>query len=157
MIEFPTSLDDLPTTMPRWIGQPMPRVEDRSLLTGQTPFVDNLTFPGMLHCAILRSPYAHARIVSVDTAAAAKVPGVVAIVTGEDARRETKPMYTAPQGWGTHCIAGDKVRFAGEPVAAVAATSRYIAEDAAELIEVEYTSHWNPSSTQQRPPPRTAP
>jgi CO/xanthine dehydrogenase Mo-binding subunit len=138
MIDFPMSLDDLPTTMPRWIGQPMPRVEDRSLLTGQTPFVDNLTFPGMLHCAIVRSPYAHARIVSVDIAAAAKVAGVLAIVTGEDARRETKPMYTAPQGWGTHCLAWDKVRFAGEPVAAVAATSRYIAEDAAELIEVEY-------------------
>lgn len=138
MVEFPQSIDDLPTSMPRWVGQPVPRVEDRSLLTGQTEFVDNIMLPGMLHCAIVRSPYAHARIKSVDVSAAAKLAGVVAIVTGEDARRETRPIYTAPPGWGGYCLATDKVRFAGEPVAAVAATSRYIAEDAAELIEVEY-------------------
>jgi len=138
VVEFPKSIDELPTSMPRWVGQPMPRVEDRSLLTGQTEFIDNFVLPGMLHCAIVRSPYAHARIVSVDVSAAMRLPGVVAVVTGEDARRETRPIHTAPPGWGTHCLATDKVRFAGEPVAAVAAVSRYVAEDAAELIEVEY-------------------
>jgi CO/xanthine dehydrogenase Mo-binding subunit len=138
MIELPRSIDDLPTSMPRWVGQPIPRVEDRSLLTGQTAFIDNLNFPGMLHCAFVRSPHAHARIKSVDISDAGKLDGVVAIVTGEDARRETKPIHTAPPGWGSYCLAADKVRFFGEPVAAVAATSRYIAEDAAELIQVEY-------------------
>lgn len=138
MVEWPKSIDDLPTSMPKWVGQPMPRVEDRSLLTGQTEFIDNLMLPGMLHCAIVHGPYAHARIKSIDVSAAAAVPGVVAIVTGDDARRETRPIHTAPPGWGTYCLATDKVRFAGEPIVAVAATSRYVAEDAAELVEIEY-------------------
>ncbi len=66
------------------------------------------------------------------------LPGVVAIVTGEDALRWSFPAITAPDGWGTHCMATDRVRFVGEPVVAVAATSRYIAEDALELITVDY-------------------
>jgi CO/xanthine dehydrogenase Mo-binding subunit len=63
---------------------------------------------------------------------------VLAVVTGEDAKRWCSPSPSLPEGWGTYCLAVDKVRFVGEPVAAVAATSRYVAEDAAELIEVEY-------------------
>jgi CO/xanthine dehydrogenase Mo-binding subunit len=137
-MELPKSFDELPTSSPRWIGRPVRRVEDPHLITGRTEFIDNLTLPGMLHCAILRSPYAHARIVRVDTSAAEALPGVVVTVTGEDAERWTRRASTVPEKWGTYCLAVDKARFVGEPVAAVAATSRYLAEDALELIEVEY-------------------
>jgi CO/xanthine dehydrogenase Mo-binding subunit len=137
-VNIPNKLSGLPVSEPKWIGRSVDRVEDPLLLTGRAEFIDNLTLPGMLHCAILRSPYAHARIRGVDVSAAAELPGVVAIVTGEDAERWLRPIGTVPEGWGSHSIATDKVRFVGEPVAAVAATSRYIAEDALELISVDY-------------------
>ena len=137
-IEFPRLPEDLPVSAPRWVGRGVNRVEDPVLLTGRAEFIDNLTRPGMLHCAILRSPYAHARVGRIDTSEAERLPGVVAIVTGEDALRWTRPSPTSPKGWGTHCLATDKVRFVGEPVAAVAAVSRYVAEDALELIDVSY-------------------
>jgi CO/xanthine dehydrogenase Mo-binding subunit len=127
-----------PNTAPRYVGQPVERIEDPSLLTGQTEFIDNVVLPRMLHCAILRSPHAHARITAIDTSEAEKLPGVFAVVTGEDAKRWSNPCMTVPPGWGTHCLATEKVRFVGEPVAAVAAVSRYVAEDALELISVEY-------------------
>ena len=92
----------------------------------------------MLFAAILRSPHAHARIKRIDTSKAQKLPGVAAIVTGDDAKAWSEPVPGFPLGWAGHCLALDKVRFVGDPVAAVAATSRYIAEDALELIEVEY-------------------
>jgi len=138
VVKIPNTIGDLPTTNPRFIGKSVQRVEDPSLLTGKTAFIDNLTFPGMLHCAILRSPHAHARILSIDTKAAEALPGVFAVVTGEDAKRWSNPTPTVPEGWGTYCLAADKARFVGEPVAAVAAVSRYVAEDALELIQVEY-------------------
>jgi CO/xanthine dehydrogenase Mo-binding subunit len=128
----------LPNTAPKYVGQPVERIEDPSLLTGQTEFIDNVVLPRMLHCAILRSPHAHARITAIDTSEAEKLPGVFAVVTGEDAKRWSNPCMTVPPGWGAHCLATDKVRFVGEPVAAVAAVSRYVAEDALELISVEY-------------------
>lgn len=137
-VTIPRSLAELPTTQPRYVGQPVKRVEDPSLLTGRTEFIDNVQLPGMLHCAILRSPHAHARIKGVDISAATRLPGVVAIVTGEDAARWARPIGTVPEGWGTYCLAQDKVRFVGEPVAAVAAVNRYVAEDALELIRVDY-------------------
>jgi len=130
--------DPLPTSSRRFVGRSVERVEDRSLVTGHTEFIDNVRLPDMLHCAILRSPYAHARVKRVDASAAAQLPGVVAVITGEDALRWSFPTSTVPEGWGTHCLATDKVRYVGEPVAAVAATSRYIAEDAVELIAAEY-------------------
>jgi carbon-monoxide dehydrogenase large subunit len=136
--EIPKTLEELPTSSPRWIGRGVNRIEDPLLLTGRAEFIDNLNQPGMLHCAILRSPCAHARIVKIDTRAAEQMAGVVAVVTGADARRWSNPAATIPEGWGTYCLATDKVRFVGEPVAAVAATSRYVAEDALELIDVEY-------------------
>jgi len=116
----------------------VPRVEDAELLTGRTEFIDNVALPGMLHCAILRSPHPHARIAKVDTGEAQRLPGVVAVATGEDARRWTHAAATAPPGWGAYCLAVGKVRFVGEPVAAVAATTRALAEDAIERIEVAY-------------------
>ena len=138
MVNIPKTLEGLPTSSPRWIGKSVKRVEDPLLITGRAEFIDNVTLPKMLHCAILRSPYAHARIKGVDTSEAEKLPGVMAVVTGEDAKRWTYPAATMPEGWGTYCLAVDKARFVGEPVAAVAATSRYVAEDALELIDVDY-------------------
>jgi len=129
---------DLPVSAPRFVGKAVNRVEDPMLLTGRVEFIDNVVVPGMLHCAILRSPYAHARIKSIDVREAEKLPGVVAVITGEDAKRWSNPMSTIPEGWGGYCLATDKARFMGEPVAAVAATSRYVAEDALDLITVEY-------------------
>jgi CO/xanthine dehydrogenase Mo-binding subunit len=120
------------------VGRVVNRVEDPELLTGRTEFIDNIVLPGMLHCAILRSPFAHARIASIDVGAAEAMPGVAAVVSGEDASRWSFVATTSPEGWGSHCLATDKVRFVGEPVAAVAATSRYLAEDALERIEVDY-------------------
>ena len=137
-IKIPTLPEQLPTTQPRFVGKEIKRVEDPGLVAGTAAFIDNLSLPGMLHCAILRSPHPHARVVKVDVRAAEALPGVFAVLTGEDVRRWANPAYTAPEGWGGYCIAVDKVRFVGEPVAAVAAVSRYVAEDALELIEVEY-------------------
>lgn len=136
--EIAKTIAEMPTSSPRFIGKSVQRIEDPMLLTGRVEFIDNVSLPGMLHCAILRSPYPHARIKSVDVSEAQKLPGVVAVLTGEEARRSTQPMPSMPDGWGTYCLAADKVRFVGEPVAAVAATSRYIAEDALELITVDY-------------------
>ncbi|TAK53745.1 MAG: xanthine dehydrogenase family protein molybdopterin-binding subunit [Gammaproteobacteria bacterium] len=130
--------DQLPTSQVRYVGREVTRIEDPGLVAGSTQFIDNLALPGMLHCAILRSPHPHARIIRVNANPALALDGVVAVLTPEDVRRLANPALTAPAGWGTHCLATDKVRFVGEPVAAVAATSRHIAEDALELIEVEY-------------------
>ena len=137
-IEIPKDLAGLPTKRPRFVGRGIRRIEDVGLLTGRVEFVDDVVLPRMLHCAILRSPFAHARITHVDTRSAEALEGVVAVVTGEDALRWSFPAQSSPDGWGVHCIAGEKVHYVGEPVAAVAATSRRVAEDAAELIEVEY-------------------
>ncbi len=135
---MPALPGDLPTSELRWVGRRVARKEDAPLLTGRTTFIGDVVLAGMLHGAILRSPLPHARITSVDTAAALALPGVVAVVTGADAQRWTNPARSAPEGWGTHCLAVDKVHFVGEPVAAVAAVSRAVAEDALELIDVDY-------------------
>jgi len=137
-VEIPKSIADLPNSAPRFIGKAVNRVEDPALLTGRAAFIDNWTLPGMLHCAILRSPHAHARITSIDVNAAEQLPGVFAVVTGKDAERWSSRMATIPEKWGAYCLATDKVRFVGEPLAAVAAINRYVAEDALELINVDY-------------------
>ncbi|MCP5041932.1 MAG: xanthine dehydrogenase family protein molybdopterin-binding subunit [bacterium] len=138
MSEIPNKIEELPTSEARFVGKAVPRVEDPALITGEVEFIDNVSLPGMLHCAILRSPFAHAKIESIDLEEALELPGVVAIVTGDDAVKWTTPPMTMPEGWGDLPLAANKVRFVGEPVAAVAATSRYIAEDALELIDVDY-------------------
>lgn len=137
-IKIPTLPDQLPGGVPRYIGKPIDRVEDPGLVAGTAEFIDNFSLPGMLHCAILRSPHPHARIVHIDASAALAMDGVAAVITGEDFVRWCNPAFTAPEGWGSHSLAVGKVRFVGEPVAAVAASSRYLAEDALELIQVEY-------------------
>src|SRR5213079_338200 len=121
-------------------GQPLKRVEDADLLRGRGRFGDDLPVPrGTLHAAILRSLHPHAELVAIDAAAALAMPGVACVVTGEDARRWTRPfavaVKTAMQHW---CLAVDRVRYVGEPVAVVLAQTRHLAEDAIEQIAVEY-------------------
>jgi len=123
-----------------WIGRSLERVEDAALLRGAGRFADDLPTPaGTLHAAFVRSPLAHARVLSVDTERARALPGVAAVVTGEEAARHTLPLLTAvrvdaPQ----HALATDRVRYTGEPVAIVLARDRYVAEDALDLVDVRY-------------------
>lgn len=125
---------------PPWTGRSIPRVEDAALLSGRGRFIDDLGVrPGTLHAAILRSPYPHADIVSIDTAAAKQSAGVVAVLDGEDVRKLTSSLVVGVKA-PVECwpIAVGRVRYVGEPVAIVVATDRYLAEDAVELIEVQY-------------------
>jgi carbon-monoxide dehydrogenase large subunit len=123
----------------RWIGQNMKRVEDPRLLAGQGRYIDDVALPGMLHAAALRSPHAHARIRSIDVSRARALPGVVAVMTGAEVAKVAgaMPCFANPPV-EQRCVAHERVRHVGEPVAIVAAESRYIAEDALELIEVDY-------------------
>lgn len=122
-----------------WIGVSLDRREDLRLLAGRGRFTDDMSLPRMAHAAVLPSPYAHARIVSIDTSAALALPGVYKILTGAEFAKTVGPMPTLSNPPVIqHCIAIDRVRHVGEPVAAIVAESRYIAEDAAALIEVEY-------------------
>ncbi len=124
----------------RWIGKSLPRVEDERLMRGAGRYIDDLDpFPGCKVAAIVRSPYAHARICRIDVETALRVSGVVGVITGADVRREMRPFPVGvPAPIEYYPMAIDKARFVGEPVAVVVADSRYIAEDAAELVHVEY-------------------
>ncbi|WP_244851212.1 molybdopterin cofactor-binding domain-containing protein [Caballeronia sp. SL2Y3] len=124
----------------RHVGRPMPRFEDPAILTGRGRYGDDLAVkPGTLQAAILRSPHAHADIVSIDTEAASKLHGVRAILTRDDLRPWSRPFVVGVKSpmeqWA---LAMDRVRYVGEPVAVVMAESRAIAEDAMDLIKVEY-------------------
>jgi 2-furoyl-CoA dehydrogenase large subunit len=123
-----------------WIGKPVKRVEDARLLTGRGRFIDDHPPVGNVHhAAIVRSPYAHARILGYDVATALKMDGVVGIVTGEDVAKSTRPFsvgVTAPVHY--YCTATDRARFVGEPVAVVVARDRYRAEDATDAVVVHY-------------------
>jgi carbon-monoxide dehydrogenase large subunit len=116
----------------------MLRKEDPRLIRGQGNFVDDVQLPGMLHMAILRSPVAHARIKSIDTSAAAALPGVVAVVTGADLAAQGLAWMPTLSNDVQAVLATDKVRFQGQEVAFALATSRYVARDAIELIDVDY-------------------
>ena len=132
-----------------FIGKRIKRNEDPRLLTGQALFVDDVDIPGMLHAAFVRSDYAHAKIVNIDTSTARQMPGVVAVYTAEDMGDEWQPgppLVSPPptvedvifHSRRQAPLVKDKVRHAGETVAVVVAESRYLAEDAAEEIWVEY-------------------
>ncbi|NDW04894.1 xanthine dehydrogenase family protein molybdopterin-binding subunit [Jiella pacifica] len=124
----------------RWVGRSVPRIEDAALLTGRGRFIDDLpTHAGTLAAAILRSPHGHAAIRSIDATAALASDGVVAVVTGDDVQRLTRSMTVGVKA-NVECwpIATDRVRYVGEPVAIVVAADRYLAEDAAERIAVDY-------------------
>ena len=123
----------------KWVGKSIRRLEDPKLLAGEARYIDDVHESGMLHAAVLRSPYAHARIKRIDTSRAKALPGVVAVVTGKEAAVLAGPVPAfCTEPVVQHAIAIEKVRFAGEAVAAVAAVDRYVAEDAIDLIEVEW-------------------
>jgi CO/xanthine dehydrogenase Mo-binding subunit len=124
----------------RWIGRNARRVEDPAILSGRGVYVGDVALPGMLHAAVLRSPHAHALITAIDTSGAFEVAGVAAVVTGSD-------LPGLVGSVGSFCeepivqqaLATERVRYEGEGVAAVAASSRAAAEDACERILVEYS------------------
>ena len=125
------------------IGRNIPRREDRRFLTGTARYIDDLPVAGALHARFVRSPHAHARILGIDTSAARALPGVVAIATGHDLAQWTQALRLAPAIEGLHPVTIEtlpttKVRFHGDPVACIVATSRTAADDAAELVAVEY-------------------
>src|SRR5258708_23224972 len=139
------------------IGEPVVRKEDAELVTGQGRFADDVNLPGQAYAVMVRSPHAHARIRAIDTKAAMAAPGVLAVLTGRDLvadglqpiphkvwsqhpaevalkGREGFKTFTAPH----YPLPPDKVRFVGEAVAMVVATSVGAAKDAAELVEIDY-------------------
>ena len=123
-----------------YVGRSVERVEDAALLSGLGRYIDDLgTRPGTLHAAILRSPHAHADILNIDTVAARALPGVVAVVTGQDLDAITTGLVPAVRAAvDARAIAVDRVRYVGEPVAIVVARDRYLAEDGCDLIDVQY-------------------
>jgi carbon-monoxide dehydrogenase large subunit len=129
--------------LPRLVGARVARREDPRLLTGQGSYVDDHRPARMLYAAFLRSPHAHARIRRLDVSAALALPGVAAVLTGEDIARSSKPVRAASKTPNVKTtsyppLALGKVRHVGEAVAMVAAESRYVAEDAVERIVVDY-------------------
>jgi len=132
----------------RHIGRPVPRNEDNRLLRGKGLFVDDIELPGMLHATFLRSTYAHARIKGLDTSAAKRRVGVIAVYTAQDLGDywapgpllvEPPPIEGIVFNQRTQVpLAKEMVRHVGEPVAIIIAESRYIAEDAANEIVVDY-------------------
>ncbi len=126
-----------------YVGERVRRREDLPLLTGRATYMDDLRLPGMLAVAFLRSPHAHARLVSVDAGAALRLPGVVAVLTGQDVARLARPIRAELSAPGYRAsdwpaLAQGKVRYVGEPVAAVVAADRYRAEDALDAVRVVY-------------------
>ena len=133
--------------MTTYIGKSLKRFEDPRLVQGQGTFVDDLHFPDMLHAVVLRSPHAHARLVSIAAAAVRAMPGVVAVLTAQDltgAVDDIPPRYTpelAGRSVPEHpVLARHKVCYVGQPVAIVVAHDRYQARDALEAFQVTYQS-----------------
>lgn len=141
MNDMPLSAVDRPNS---YIGRSVPRPNAKRLVAGRGSYVDDLRLPRMAHVAFLRSPHAHARILSIDTAAAKRSPGVIRVVTGAEMATVCTPwvgvlhhlkgLKSAPQ----HALAVDRACWQGEPVVAVVARSRAEAEDAVGLLEVEW-------------------
>ena len=128
-----------------WFGAKFNRKEDQRLLTGRGRYIADIVVPGMLHLVFVRSQVAHARIKSIDTSKAKAMPGVVAVITGDDIKDQIAPLPqpvvvpNMPAKYPTHWpLAVGKVRFHGDALAAVVARDKYVAEDAAEAIEVDY-------------------
>ena len=120
------------------IGDSIKRKEDDRFIRGKGNYLDDIVLPGMLHMAIHRSPFAHAKIKSINTDAASAVPGVIAVVTGALLAQHKLAWMPTLSGDTQAVLATDKVRFQGQEVACVIATDPYVARDAAALIEVDY-------------------
>jgi CO/xanthine dehydrogenase Mo-binding subunit len=117
------------------VGKPLRKFDDRAKCTGQTRFADDIVLPRMLFAKLLRSPVPHALIKHIDVSKALKLPGVIAVITGRDL---PIPYGILPVSEDEHALCIDKVRFIGDPVAAIAAIDEDTAFDAMDLIEVEY-------------------
>ncbi len=122
---------------------PLPRKEDYRLLTGQGRYLDDIVVPGALHAHFVRSPHAHARIRSIDTSKALAMPGVITAVSATELMEWTTTLRMAPPIEGLQpteitTLPADKARFQGDPIVCIIATDRYLAEDAAELVEIDY-------------------
>ena len=135
--------DLLASTPAKWVGQSLPRLEDARFVTGRGQYVDDIRLPGMLHAAVLRAQPAHALLKRLDTHKARALPGVLDLITGKEIEQLTRSLKVDTLRPGMrdnqhYALATDKIRYAGEPLAIVAAVSRYVAEDALDLIEVEY-------------------
>ena len=123
----------MPKKQLKYVGQSVPRVDGIEKVTGKAKFTGDLKIPGMLHGKILRSPYPHARVKSIDASRAEALPGVVAVLTAADISDIERPYYS-----GRPVIAIERVRYVGEPVAAVAAVDEAVAHEALHLIAVDY-------------------
>jgi carbon-monoxide dehydrogenase large subunit len=122
----------------RWLGKSVKRKEDERFVRGKGNYLDDIKLPGMLHMAVLRSPFAHARIRSIDASAAQALDGVVAVVTGELLAQHNLAWMPTLSGDTQAVLATDKVRMQGQEVACVIAEDPYVAHDALELIAVDY-------------------
>ncbi|BBZ33432.1 xanthine dehydrogenase family protein molybdopterin-binding subunit [Mycolicibacterium confluentis] len=127
----------------RYAGTRVARVEDTRLLTGNGTFVDDVVRPGMLHACFVRSPFARAKVNSIDTSAALALPGVIAVFTAADLNPDVREAWHAVAGKDMPDtprppLAEDEVKFVGDPVALLIAENRYLAEDAIELVDVDY-------------------
>lgn len=126
----------------QWIGRPLPRKEDLRFITGKGRYTSDFELPNTAYVVIARSPYANARIVKIDASKALELPGVLAVITGEDVAEEINPFpnllphpYNQIKDYG---IAINETRYAGEPVALIVAENMYTAHDALELLNIEY-------------------
>lgn len=135
---------DSPFDGPGFIGKPLPRDNAKRLAEGRGRYVDDIAFRNLAHVAFVRSPYAHARIASIDVSAAQALPGVVDVVTGADIKALCRPWvgvldhFPGLKSAEQYPLAVDVARWHGEPVIAVVAESRALAEDGADLVEVEW-------------------
>jgi 2-furoyl-CoA dehydrogenase large subunit len=137
-----TETTTTPTIQKGYVGQNVPRKEDRRLVQGQGTFFDDVKRHGMGYVHFLRSPYAHARIASIDVSAALELPGVYGTLTGDEVAILTEPFFQIAAEPGAnvrdYALAVGKVRYLGEPVVAVVAQTRELARDASELVMVDY-------------------
>src|SRR5712664_53120 len=117
------------------IGKPFPRVDGGVKVTGRAVYADDVVLPRTLHCKFLRSPHPHARILSIDTSAARRIPGVRAVITGSDLPIK---FGILPVTQDERALEHEKVRYIGDPIAAVAAVDEEIAAAACDAIAVEY-------------------
>src|ERR1700691_1283151 len=143
--KVPTPMNDTPEihARPKIIGARIKRTEDPRLLTGLGAYTDDRQVVRMLHAAFRRSDQSHARIRSSDCDAARAAPGVVAVFTAEDLADQVKPLYATSRMKNYHAtpilpLARGKVRYVGEPVVGIIAQNRYQAEDALELVAIDY-------------------
>ena len=138
------TITEQPSTATREVGRDRRRKEDQRLITGRTRWTDNIQLPGMLHLAMVRSPYAHARVRHVDMTAAKEAPGVISVLCGQDLKDHQGdlpcawPITDDQKSMAHPAVAVDRVTFSGEVVAVVAARTAAQARDAAELVDVDY-------------------